>query len=319
MKVELSNYGGLIKSIIVPDKNRHPVDVVLGFDKLEDYLSPEYLAAYPYFGTIIGRYANRIGHAQFTINNKKYSLSANAGQHQIHGGTEGFDKKVWMVKSLSEAPEAQLVLTYLSPDGEEGFPGNLAVELTFTLTDANELKLDMSATTDEDTAVNLTHHGYFNLNGDGKSIESHLVKIAADHYLAQHSDFLPTGDVLKVEGNSHDFRKMKAINQDWNAEEGYDQAFVLNQIGLNYSAAEVYSPQSGIRMELFSNQPAVQFYTAKHLSPIKGKNRFNYGPFSAFCLEDQVHPNAINLPQFPNTILKAGETYSHQTIYRFRT
>jgi len=319
MQVELSNYGGLIKSLFVPDKNGHPVDVVLGFDNLSDYFSTEYLANYPYFGTIIGRYANRIGQASYTHQGNTYKLSVNAAPHQIHGGTEGFDKKVWKIKSLTQTPEPELILTYTSPDGEEGFPGNVKFELSFTLTNNNELKLAMLATTDQETATNLTHHGYFNLNGDGGSIASHYLQLNADQYLAQHPDFLPTGELLPVKGTPKDFTQPKQIGQDWDPENGYDQAFILRDTLLSQAAAVAYSDQSGIQLELFTNRPAIQFYTSKHLVPIKGKRGLMYQPFSGFCLEDQVHPNAINIPHFPNTLLKPGETYNHQTIYRFST
>lgn len=319
MEVDLSNYGGLIQSIRVPDQHGNPVDVVLGFDTLSDYLSTDYLSNYPYFGTIIGRYANRIAQAGFKLEGKNVSVSANTPPHQLHGGFEGFDKKVWTIKSLSESPEPCLILSYLSPDGEEGFPGNLQVELSFTLGLDNELRLDIQAQTDRDTAINLTHHGYFNLNGDGKSIAEHQIQLLADYYLAQDADFVPTGILSPVKGTPKDFTQSKQINQDWDPENGYDQAFVLNEIDLSKPAAMACSAQSGIKMELFTNQPAIQFYTSKNLAAIKGKRGQLYQPFSGFCLEDQVHPDAVNKPHFPNTILKAGQTYSHQTIYKFST
>lgn len=318
MQVELSNYGALIKSLIVPDKNGNPVDVVLGFDELEDYFSAGYRSAYPYMGTIVGRCANRIGQAQFTIDGNTYQVSANTPPHQLHGGMEGFDRKVWRVKSLSDCPESQLVLTYLSKDGEEGFPGNLTVEASFTLTDENELKLEFSAHTDAPTPVDLTHHGYFNLDGDASPIFDHELKIDADSWLGQYPDCLTNGEIIPVENTNKDFRNSRKlkITDDF---AGYDQAFVLNQPVINHCSAELYSPKTGIRMELFTNQPAIQFYTAQHLGPFKGKNGLLYQAFSGLCLETQVHPNAINTSHFPDVILRPGGHYLHQCTYKFST
>lgn len=312
MTVVLSNYGGIIQSIIVPNKAGNAVDVVLGFEHIQEYWSDEYVENYPYFGAIIGRYANRIGQGKFTIEGKSYQVSTNAGKHQLHGGNMGFDKKVWDVLTSSNQ---EVVLQYLSKDGEEGFPGNVYVQLSFKLAETNELSITMTAQTDQATPINLTHHGYFNLEGTGH-IGEHELHIIADSFLVQDADFVPTGELKPVEGNAHDFTMPKAIAADWDATMGYDQTFVLNSVNQK-AAATVYAPQSGICMELFTNQPAIQFYTAKHLAPMKGKNGLEYGPFTAFCLEDQVHPDAVNHAHFPNTILRPGETYTHETRYVF--
>lgn len=313
MMVKLSNYGGLIQSIEVPDKTGASLDVVLGFDTLAEYWSEEYLKNYPYFGVLIGRYANRIAQGSCTIDEKTYRLSTNAGKHQLHGGYFGFDKKVWQVVSFSDN---ELLLQCLSEDGEEGFPGNVQVQLRFSLADTNELMLFITAQSDQATPLNLTHHGYFNLEGSGH-VGSHQLQIAAKHILVQDADLVPTGELKAVEGSAHDFTKAKAIAAHWNAADGYDQTFVLNPRSENTPAATVYSPDSGIQMDLFTNRPAIQFYTAKHLTEITGKKGIQYGPFTAFCLEDQVHPDAVNHPHFPNTILRPGETYTHQTRYAF--
>ncbi len=312
MTVVLSNYGGIIQSIIVPNKAGNAVDVVLGFEHIQEYWSDEYVENYPYFGAIIGRYANRISQGKFTIEGKSYQVSTNAGKHQLHGGNMGFDKKVWDVLTSSNQ---EVVLHYLSKDGEEGFPGNVYVQLSFKLAETNELSITMTAQTDQATPINLTHHGYFNLEGTGH-IGEHELHIIADSFLVQDADFVPTGELKPVEGNAHDFTMPKAIAADWDATMGYDQTFVLNSVNQK-AAATVYAPQSGICMELFTNQPAIQFYTAKHLAPMKGKNGLEYGPFTAFCLEDQVHPDAVNHAHFPNTILRPGETYIHETRYAF--
>jgi len=312
MTLVLSNYGGIIQSIIVPNKAGKAVDVVLGFEHIQEYWSEEYVENYPYFGAIIGRYANRIAQGKFTIEGKSYQVSTNAGKHQLHGGNMGFDKKVWDVLTSSNQ---EVVLQYLSKDGEEGFPGNVYVQLSFKLAETNELSITMTAQTDQATPINLTHHGYFNLEGTGH-IGEHELLIIADSFLVQDADFVPTGELKPVEGNAHDFTMPKAIAADWDATMGYDQTFVVDAVDQK-AAATVYAPQSGICMELFTNQPAIQFYTAKHLAPMKGKNDLVYGPFTAFCLEDQVHPDAVNHAHFPNTILRPVETYTHETRYVF--
>ena len=312
MHVTLSNYGGIIQSIIVPNKVGKAVDVVLGFEHIQEYWLEEYLENYPYFGAIIGRYANRIANGKFAVDGKSYQVSTNAGKHQLHGGNSGFDKKVWEVLSSSNQ---ELVLTYLSKDGEEGFPGNVLVHMRFNLAETNELSISMTAQTDEATPINLTHHGYFNLEGSGH-IGSQVLQIASNHMLKQDADYVPTGELRAVEGTAYDFTKPKAIASDWDASMGYDQTFVLNSVNQK-AAATVFAPQSGICMELFTNQPSIQFYTAKHLTPMKGKNGLDYGPFTAFCLEDQIHPDAVNQPHFPNTLLRPGEIYIHETRYAF--
>lgn len=315
MQVELSNYGGLIKSLIVPGRDQFPVDVVLGFDNLSDYFSDTYLAAYPYLGTIVGRCANRIGHAQFELDGKTFHISANTPPHQLHGGFEGFDKKVWTVKSVTET---QAVLTYLSKDGEEGFPGNLTVEASFTLTDQNELKLEFTAHTDAPTPVDLTHHGYFNLDGDASLIFDHTLMIDADAWLGQYPDCLTTGELMQVKNSDKEFTNSRKVKSSANFK-GYDQAFVLNHPDITHCSARLYSSKTGIRMDLYTNQPAIQFYTAQHLGPLNGKRNQTYRAFSGLCLETQVHPNAVNTPHFPSVILHPGEHYLHATTYKFST
>lgn len=318
MKVSLSNYGGLIQSIILPDRFGNYIDVVLGFDHIKDYTSTDYLAHYSYLGAIIGRYANRIDCARFPLEGQVVEVSANIPPHQLHGGFSGFDKKVWDVVSLESKPFPKATFRYLSKDGEEGFPGNLQAEIIFELNNLNELKLTITAQTDQATAVNMTHHSYFNLNGDGSSIAEHLVEIPASYYLAQNEDYVVTGEMIAVENTSHDFRKLKAISQDWKEGEGYDQAFALDKAkGVWGTAAMAYSAQTGIKLEVITDQPGVQFYTGKYLNVKNGKKGMHYRPFTSFCFETQQHCNAVNIPDFPNTILKPGEKYLHTTTFKF--
>jgi aldose 1-epimerase len=318
MQVVLSNYGGLIQKIIVPDRSGNPVDVVLGFDELESYFSEEYLKSYPYFGVVIGRYANRIQKAAFPIGDKLVEVSKNSDENQLHGGLEGFDKKVWDISELKSEPNPKLILNYLSIDGEEGFPGNLDIQLSFTLTNDQELIVEISASTDQTTVVNMTHHGYFNLNGDAGTIEDHIVQIPANHTLAQDENYVVTGELKPVLNTAHDFTTEKPVNQNWDPQDGYDQAFVLNKpIGEWGKAASAFSAKSGIKMEVFSDQPVVQFYTAKHLNVDHGKNGKSYNAFSAICFETQIHPNAVNIPSFPSTVLQPGEVYKNKTSFRF--
>lgn len=312
MTVLLSNYGGIIQSIIVPNKAGNAVDVVLGFDTIQEYWLAEYVQTKSYFGSIIGRYANRIAHGKFVIDGKTYHVSTNAGKHQLHGGNMGFDKMVWDVISSSNQ---EVVLHYLSKDGEEGFPGNVHLQLSFKLAETNELSISVTAQTDEATPLNLTHHGYFNLEGSGH-IGEQVLQIASNQILIQDADFVPTGEFKAVAGTAHDFTKLKAITADWDKTVGYDQTFVVDAVH-EKAAATVYAPQSGICMELFTNQPAIHFYSATFLVDIKGKNGVQYGPCSGFCLEDQIHPDAVNHAHFPNTILRPGETYTHETRYVF--
>jgi aldose 1-epimerase len=312
MHVTLSNYGGIIQSIQVPDKTGNLIDVVLGFDTIQEYWLAEYVQKKSYIGSVIGRYANRIADGKFAIDGKTYHVSTNAGKHQLHGGNMGFDKKVWEVLSSSNR---EVVLQYLSKNGEEGFPGNILVQIRFKLAEQNELSLTMTAQTDEATPLNLTHHGYFNLEGSGH-IGSQVLQIASNYILKQDADFVPTGELKSVKGSAYDFTKSKDIGADWDATMGYDQTFVLNSVDQK-AAATVFAPQSGICMEVFTNQPSVHFYSATSLANMKGKNGVYYGPCSGFCLEDQIHPDAVNHAHFPNTILRPGETYTHETRYVF--
>jgi len=312
--VKIYNYGAIISNFIVENAFGEKQDIVLGFDDFEGYIKEDYLAAYPYLGAVIGRYANRIKDSKFEIAGKTYELSKKNGPDCLHGGDIGFDKKVWDILP-TVAPG--LTLQYVSPAGEEGFPGNLTVQLTFKLTDDNELILDYIAKTDEATAINLTHHGYFNLSPTGGSVAKHTHRIPASYYLQQDDNYAVTGVEVPVEGTIYDFLGPKLIGQDWDAAEGYDQTFVLDkQPGELTLAAETKEKISGLTLSVYTTEPVAHFYTAKSLNVKNGKKGKNYGPFEAFCVETQHHPNAINIPHFPSTVLLPGDTYKQTTIYK---
>ena len=321
-EVCISNYGAIITSFKVPGAGGVINDIVLGFDKIEDYLSEEYLAGYPYFGAAIGRYANRIRNGEFNIDGGRYTLKKNKVTDHLHGGIAGFDKKVWEYQSGSAKT---LVLKYRSMDGEEGYPGTLDSTLGFELTDDNELIYEYTASTDKPTAINLTHHSYFNLNSGYGTINDHLVRINSAAILRQDDNFVVTGKTIMVEDTIYDFRQLRPIANEWNAPDGYDQSFVLEEnspvdeiTGLAF-AAEAFSEQSKLKLEVYTNEPLVHFYTGKWIPTLHGKNGNNYAPFNGFCFETHKHPNAINIPHFPNTILRPGETYQTKTMYRIIT
>lgn len=312
--VKIYNYGAIISNFVTLNAHGEKQDIVLGFDDFSGYLSDEYLAGYPYLGAVIGRYANRIKDGRFSIGEHIYQLPQTHGKDCLHGGKTGFDKKVW---DILPTTDPSLTLQYISPDGEEGFPGNLTIQLTFKLTEANELVLDFHAETDQPTAVNLTHHGYFNLAPDGGNIADHIHRMPASHYLQQDDNYVVTGNLIPVEGSKYDFLGPKMIGADWDENEGYDQSFVLDgQYGELSLASETSEEKSGLKLSVFTTEPVAHFYTSKYLDVKNGKNGRNYGPFSAFCVETQHHPNGINIPSFPSTILLPGKSYKQTTIYK---
>lgn len=308
-RVKIYNYGAIISSFIVKNAKGEEQDVMLGFDDIEGYLNEDYLANYPYLGVVIGRYSNRIKNAKFSVADKEYQMIVN-----LHGGEKGFDKKVW---DILPTTGPTLTLQYISPDGEENFPGNLKVQLTFKLSDEDELILDYRATTDAATPVNLTHHAYFNLDKDGGNIANHHLRIPASNYVAQDEEYVSTGEILPVEGTIYDFLGGKAIGQDWDPAEGYDRSYVLDkpydERGL---AAEVTAVGSDLKLEVYTDEPVAHLYTAKYLDVANGKGGRDYHKFEAFCIETQHAPNSINIPGFPGTILQPGETYLQTTIFK---
>lgn len=313
-QVMVSNYGAIITSFKVKQDDGSQNDIVHGFDKIEDYLAPDYLRHYPWFGAAIGRYGNRIKNAMFHLDDKTYLLSKNNGNDQLHGGIEGFDKKVWTLVSYDAAA---VELTYTSAAGEEGYPGNLRVNVRFELSEQDELSYTYTATTDQPTIVNLTHHGYFNLDNGRGTIGDHEVKINALAILEQDSNFVTTGNYIAVKGTPYDFTRWKKISKEWNPNDGYDQSYVVNKTNNDLLlVAEARSKKSNLALQVWSTEPVVHFYTGKWIPNVKGKDGQAYGPYSAFCLETQVHPNAINIPHFPNTVLRPGEQYYQKTVYK---
>jgi len=312
--VKIYNYGAIISKFIVTNKNGEKQDIVLGFDDFDQYLSEEYLANYPYLGAVIGRYANRIKNGRFTIDGEVYQLSQAKGGDCLHGGDTGYDKRVWEVLSTIDP---SVTLQYTSPDGEENFPGNLTIQLTFKLTDEDELILDFKATTDKATAINLTHHGYFNLSPTGGSVGKHHHRMPASNYLEQDYNYVVTGKLIPVEGTHHDFLGGKEFDADWDPAEGYDQTYVLDkEYGELTLASETTEQTGGLKLSVYTTEPIAHLYTAKYLNVKHGKEGRNYEPFGGFCVETQHHPNAINIPAFPSTVLRPGETYTQTTIYK---
>ena len=308
-------YGGIITELLVRDRDGVLGDVVLGFDTLEAYEERN-----PYFGTITGRVANRIAGGRFAIDGEEYELAVNNGPNHLHGGLVGFDKVVWEAEPLSLDRGPAVRMRYLSRDGEEGYPGNLAVAVTYIMTHADELVIEYGATTDRATPINLTNHSYFNLAGGG-DILGHIVTLHARYYTEPDSTLIPTGRILPVAGTPLDFTRPAAVGGRIGriAIGGYDHNYVLDNGGRAEPglAAEVYDPVSGRVMELFTTEPGVQFYSAIHLDGVQGKAGAVYDQYHALCLETQHYPDSINQPGFPSVLLKPGETYSTVTVHRF--
>jgi len=313
-EVHITNYGAIITSFKLKQPDGSFNDIVLGFDDPSDYWRADYLADYPYFGAVIGRYANRIKEGRFTIDGDTYQLATNKGSDHLHGGENGFDKKVWKLVSFDEGPHPSLVLQYTSPDGEEGYPGELITTIRFDLADEDELSYEITAIANQSTAVNIAHHSYFNLhNGEG-TVADHEVRIDARSVLEQDDNFVVTGQLLPVAGTAYDLQSFTVTGSKWNPEEGYDQTFVLEPHDETIPVAEARSGKTGLTLQVFTSEPVVHFYTGKWIPAIKGKNE--YAPYSGLCFETQVHPNAINIPSFPATILRPGETYRTRTRYK---
>lgn len=313
---KVTNYGTIITELHVPDRNGKFADIVLGFDKLDPYLQK-----HPFFGCVVGRVANRIAKGRFTLDGKTYTLAINNGPNHLHGGIKGFDKMVW--KAEPQAGTA-VNFTYTSLDGEEGYPGTLAIAVSMALTDANELRIDYSATTDKPTPVNLTNHSYFNLAG-GEDVLNHELMLAADFFTPSDANLIPTGEIKSVKGTPMDFTVPHPIgsrfSQLTNTPVGYDHNFVLNGGGKGLAlAARAYEPKSGRLMETLTTEPGVQLYTGNFLNgTLTGKHGVVYGQHAGFCLETQHFPDAVNQPAFPSVIFRPGQTYRQTTIYRFST
>ena len=319
-KATITNFGGTLTSLMVPDKNGKLGDVILGFDNVSGYQSPEFLKSGPYFGALIGRYGNRIKGGKFSLDGKMYTLAKNNGPNSLHGGKVGFDKVVWHAEPGTSADGQSLKLTYLSKDGEEGYPGNLNVTVVYTLTNDNALRIDYTATTDKATPLNLTNHAYFNLNhGAGKDILGHQVTLPADRYTVVDATLIPTGELKPVKGTPFDFTTPHAIGERIaKVPGGYDHNWVLNGGNGQHAAASVYEPVSGRTMEVTTDEPGIQFYTGNFLDgTLKGKGGTVYGKHAGFCLETQHFPDSPNQPKFPTTVLKPGETFHSVSTYKF--
>jgi aldose 1-epimerase len=321
VEAAITNYGGTVVTLKVPDRNGKFDDVVLGYDKVEDYE-----AGKAYFGAIVGRYANRIAHAKFTLDGITYTLPKNDGDNHLHGV---FNKRVWNAKDVSSGAGQALELTYLSKDGEDGFPGNLSVKVVYTLTNQNELKIDYSATTDKDTVLNLTNHCYFNLAGQGNGdILQQQLMIRADRFTPVDANLIPTGEFRKVKGSPFDFTTSTVIgaridqdDEQLKLGKGYDHNWVPNNstAGSLFVAAQAYDSHSGRQLEVSTTEPGLQFYTGNFLDGIHGKGGKVYNRRDAFCLETQHFPDSPNHPQFPSTVLRSGQHFQSTTVYKFST
>jgi len=327
MEVRFITYGGILTSIRVPDRKGRFANVALGFDSLDKYESE-----HPYFGAITGRYANRIAKGRFSLDGKDYALFANDGPNSLHGGKTGFDRRIWSAREVAVAGHSGIELSYLSVDGEEGYPGNLDVAVTYSLTDANELRIDYAAKTDAPTVVNLTNHSYFNLMGEGEgTIYNHILTLNADSYIPTDSTQIPTGKIAAVAGTPFDFRLPRMIGAGGRSSHpqimmarGYDHNFVLNRDGLSAEdlgfAARLYEPVSGRVMEVWTSEPGIQFYAGNFLdATLVGASDRLYRQSDGLALETQHFPDSPNQPRFPSTTLRPGSRFQSTTIYRFST
>ncbi|MFC1840383.1 aldose epimerase family protein [Thermodesulfobacteriota bacterium] len=323
IEIKIINYGGIVTSVKVPDKNGKFDDVVLGYNNLQDYMEGN-----TYFGAIVGRYANRIGDAKFSLDDQNYTLARNNWNNSLHGGVKGFDKVLWDAEPVTGEDSQSLKLNYMSRDGEEGFPGNLKVTVTYTLTDDNSFRIDYLATTDKTTVVNLTNHSYWNLAGEGSGdILGHQLMLNAGFFTPVDRGSIPTGEIRSVEDTPMDFRKPAAIGERIESDyeqlkfgNGYDHNWVINSKDDDEPVlvATVYEPVSGRYMAVYTTEPGVQFYSGNFLNgKITGKSGKVYGIRSGFCLETQHYPDSPNKPQFPSVVLKPGETYRSTTIHKF--
>jgi len=324
VELKVITYGGRITSLKVPNKDGMFENVILGFDNIKDYEKDN-----PFFGALIGRFGNRIAQGKFTLDGEEYELATNDGSNHLHGGVDGFDRVVWNAEPIEGSEDSKLKLTYLSKDGEEGYPGNLNVTVVYTLTNDNTLDVSYEATTDKSTVINLTQHAYFNLTGDfSQSILDHKVEINADTFLPVDETLIPTAEIKDVEGTPFDFTAAKKIGKDINAENeqlargrGFDHCWILNgDSGDMRFAASAYDSNSGRFMEIFTEEPAIQFYTGNFLDgTLPMPQGGTYAHRTGFCLETQHYPNSPNEKSFPSTVLNLGETYKTKTSFKFST
>ena len=317
IRISITNYGGIVTSIKMPDRHGKPGDIVLGYDSLD-----QYVANSPYFGALVGRYANRISKGKFRLGGKDYQLAVNNGRNSLHGGNKGFDKVVWDAEEMNDSLVQGLILTYSSPDGEEGYPGNLKVKATYSLNDHNEFKLVIEAESDKPTPVNLCNHTYFNLSEADTSVLGHNLTLYANHYTPVNEELIPTGALLPVAKTPMDFNNSQLVGAGIDkVKGGYDHNYVLTKKpGELKMAAQLYDARTGRQLEILTTQPGIQFYSGNFLDgTIKGKGGKVYQKYYGLCLETQHFPDSPNQPSFPNTILKPGDKFMETTIYRFTT
>jgi aldose 1-epimerase len=316
LSARVISYGCIITSVKTPDRNGEAGEITLGFDSLQGYLD-----RHPYFGALVGRFANRIASGKFELDGEIYTLACNEkGKHHLHGGTVGFDKRIWTAEEIREPESAGVRMSYTSPDGEEGYPGELGVTVTYSLNDANELRLDYRAETTRATPINLTNHTYWNLSGPAAgTIYDHLLTLGGSRYLPVNEQLIPNGEILPVEDTPLDFRKRKAIGRDIDElPVGYDHCFIVDGKGSGLDpVAKLVDPASGRGFELSSTKPAVQLYTGNFLDGIRGAGGRVFDKHTALCLETEFYPDAVNHPDFPSAVLRPGEVYTHSTVYRF--
>lgn len=315
MKTSVTNYGGIMNTLVVPDKNGKAEDILLGFDNLEDYVKD-----HPYFGVLCGRYANRIAKGKFSIDGVEYKLAINNEPNHLHGGVKGLDKVIWKGTEVQNSDAVGVKLEYTSKDMEEGYPGTLKVTVCYWLTNNNEVKIEYTATTDKKTHINLTQHNYYNLNACKSDVKDHTLTFWASKYTPVDGGSIPTGELAPVAGSAFDFRNPKKLGKDLESIGlGYDHNFVVdNYDGMLRRIALVEEPTSGRVMEVHTTEPGVQLYTANYLDgSVKGKDGIVYKKHYAFCLETQHFPDSPNRPNFPTTLLEPGKTYTQETVYKF--
>jgi len=320
VSVKITNYGGIVTSIVTPDKNGELDNIACGFDKLETYLSADYLGGYPYFGVICGRCCNRIANGKFTVEGKKYSLATNDGPNHLHGGIVGFDRRLWKADAIKGRDTVGVKMSYFSPDMEEGYPGNATITCTYTLTNNNELILEYTAVTDQTTVVNLTNHTYFNLTGGKKQILDHELELNAKSY-TEGVNLIPTGKILPVEGTPLNFLHKKKLKKDIaDLETGYDDNFVLdNPEGKLVHAGQLSEGTTGRTVDVYTTQPGIQLYTGYWIPELTIDGEKKFGRYSGVALETQHYPDSINRPEFPSVKLAPKQKFYEKTIYTFGT
>ena len=313
LEISVATYGATLVSVKFPDKNGNISELTLGFDAIEPYLQK-----HPFFGATVGRYANRIGNASFTLNGCEYKLAKNDGENHLHGGMIGFNRVMWGYAVTADGGEARIRFTYVSPDGDEGYPGELAVAVTYVVNDDNRLRFEYEATPSASTPVNLTNHTYWNLESPGTDVRNHLLQIHAGSYLSTDENLIPDGKLIPVRDTPYDFREQTSLRTNFKAAGGYDNNFVLDgDAGALREVAVVHTPSNGRRMVVYTDQAAIQLYTANKLTEMFGHDGVAYHQYGAMCLETGGYNNAVNIEAFPSSVIEHGATYRHVTEHVF--